>query len=270
MIVWVIIVNYEADEHVVNCIRSIKESLELSTEWSADISVFDNSQKSTEQLQKFRKQLQSIYDRSCVVSCDKNMGYFGCIPDAQNRIKAGYDYVIYCNPDLLVDDQFFLTLGSMDNDEVGIIAPSIISLNRSFDQNPKYMKRLSERKLRCLNAIYSSRLLFSAYGVLGWLKELLNKRPLVQGKECFIYAPHGSFFIFKGIRFFQSLPPYPCFLFGEELFVGEEARMRDLKIMYNPKLIVNDIRHASISEIGMERRRTYMRKSVEYILAKYY
>ena len=60
------------------------------------------------------------------------------------------------------------------------------------------------------------------------------------------------------------------YLYGEELFVAEEARRRSLFIRYVPALRVFDTRHAATARLGGERRRRFMKESVDYILRHYY
>jgi hypothetical protein len=77
-------------------------------------------------------------------------------------------------------------------------------------------------------------------------------------------------FIFADVDFFLTLPAFPCFLFGEELFVAEEARIAGVSVVYEPSLRVRDVRHASVSQLANEMRRTLLLKSMTFILNQYY
>ncbi|MZG79882.1 rhamnosyl transferase, partial [Photobacterium sp. CAIM 1938] len=125
-----------------------------------------------------------------------------------------------------------------------MIAPAIITIDTGVDQNPKYMARLSKRKLDFLDVIYSNRILFATHDFLSKVKELILKKigktdakPL-SGTS--IYAPHGAVFIFTDMEFLKKLPTFECFLFGEEIFIAEEAQTKNKKIIYEPSIIVND------------------------------
>jgi len=85
-----------------------------------------------------------------------------------------------------------------------------------------------------------------------------------------MYAPHGAVFIFTDIKFLKSLPKFECFLFGEEIFIAEEARIKNKTISYEPALVINDERHASISLIGKEKNRQFHADSIKYIMNQYY
>jgi hypothetical protein len=76
--------------------------------------------------------------------------------------------------------------------------------------------------------------------------------------------------VFTDVDFFRALPPFPCFLFGEELFVAEEARRRQVAIAYEPALRVDDMRSQSVSRLPGEFFRRLMLGSVQFILDTYY
>jgi GT2 family glycosyltransferase len=61
-----------------------------------------------------------------------------------------------------------------------------------------------------------------------------------------IYAPHGSFLIFSSeyFRAGGSLD-FPCFLFGEEVYLAEVLRKLGLDVVYEPSLEVVHQEHKS-------------------------
>mgnify|MGYP000489227649 CR=1 FL=1 len=85
-----------------------------------------------------------------------------------------------------------------------------------------------------------------------------------------IYAPHGAMFIFKNIEFFKNLKEFPCFLFGEEIFIAEEAAKNKVTIDYIPELKVFDVRHASINLLSNKFKRELYYSSINYLLKEYY
>jgi GT2 family glycosyltransferase len=195
---------------------------------------------------------------------------------AQSLVHEKTDAVVYCNPDLFINSDFFTVLEHTLKTVVGgVIAPSILSLRDGFDLNPQYRKKLSRTKLKCLQRIYAYRLFFSSYNALGRIKEVVSGwnywlRRGSKEASATIYAPHGAMFIFTDIGFFRRLPSFPCFLFGEELFVAEEARLAGVPVVYEPALRIHDVRHASVGLLPKEFLRVLCYKSVTFLLNRYY
>jgi GT2 family glycosyltransferase len=266
------VVNYKADDHVFKMIESVLNA-NKDVNFDITIHVIDNSIKSKVEEAEFRKSLQA--NGASLYSSTENLGYFGCIPIAQSLIEnETFDCVIYCNPDLCLDVNFLKEL-TVSMQVKGIIAPSIISKTEGFDQNPKYLSKLSRSKMIRLKLIYSNILTYFLFFSLARVKELLfviKKRSTQSNDKLnqIIYAPHGAMFIFTDASFFKGLEPYPCFLFGEEIFIAEEAEKAGVKVYYTPNVKVYDSRHASISSLGNNFRRKLYYKSISYLLKNYY
>ena len=86
-----------------------------------------------------------------------------------------------------------------------------------------------------------------------------------------MYAPHGSIILFTK-QFFLSGGDlrYPCFLFGEEIFVGEECALRELCVRYVPELVVHDMDHGSTSLQSARFISSEHMKSLHYLLDRYF
>jgi hypothetical protein len=271
MRVVIFVVNYHTDDHVLRLLESVSGAWGLVREQAIDVHVLDNSARNETGNGAWRRRLRESEVPATLHQSATNAGYFGNLGLAQ-RLTDDATAVIYCNPDIVLDPTFFAELAKIG--DVGVIAPAIVSIADGFDQNPKYESRLSAAKLRRLERIYSNGLLFSAYGVAGRAKELFASHRRNGSRSAGlprpIYAPHGAMFVFTDIPFFRALPPYPCFLFGEELFVAEEARLAGVPVIYRPELRVHDVRHAAVSALPRSRLRSLMRESVVHILAEYY
>ena len=274
MNVVVFVVNYRADEQLTEFVRSVQRAQAAAEAVAVTLHVLDNSCRGEEYLASLKERLSRSGFPASVHSTGTNDGYFGPLSLSQSLVPSGADAVIYCNPDLVLEQDFFNELGSARK-LGGVLAPSIVAVRDAFDQNPKYRHRLTRAKLVRLRAIYSTRLSFWTLITAGRVKELLASRGAVRrvlgvDSETEIYAPHGSLFVFPDVQFFLDLPRYPCFLFGEELFVAEEARLRGVRVVYTPRLRVQDTRHASVASLGRDRIRTYLLESVSWILQSYY
>ncbi len=261
------LINYKTDDQTLQCIESI-QSLEHSPNDTINIHVFDNSEKSDIESSEFRKQIPNHVQ---LTFCEKNLGYFGCIKLAQENTKKDTDYIIYANPDLLFHKDFITQLGKIKT-TASLIGPSIISKSDKFDQNPKYKLRLKKSKLTRLKHIHSNPISYTLFHALATLLEKRKKsNPIQRNKSASpIYALHGSAIIFKDVNFFINLPQYPCFLFGEELFLAEEARKANVKTEYHPSLQITDQRHGSISKLPKQTHRKYMLASIIHLIRTYY
>lgn len=264
------VINYKADFYLRKFVKSInlaKKEIDLEI----DIHVIDNSQKNKNELNAFENEYKNSNVR--IHSNGDNVGYFGGIPIAQKILQTfETDCVIYCNPDLRVDVHFFNEL-LKSKDNVGIIAPAILSEGEGVDQNPKYTRRLSLTKMKRLKYIYSNLFTHTIFFTLARIKELMdgkrnNKVVSIMNEN--IYAPHGAMFIFNDLDFFKNLKSFPCFLFGEEIFIAEEAIKNNTLIYYKPSIKVYDVRHASISLLSNKFKRDLYYKSIDYLLKSYY
>ncbi len=266
------VINYNTDDHVIRLLESIITANKF-TNFNINVHVIDNSKKTKDDEDTFRKRVQ--LKGAFLHSSGDNLGYFGCIPIAQNILEQyETDCVVYCNSDLYLNVDFFNELKSVLNYK-GVVAPSIISIEEGFDQNPKYINRLSRVKMYRLRIIFSNSFIYSLYFGIYRFKELLfsisSKRKQGLPTQIFsIYAPHGAIFIFTEVSFFKNLLPYPCFLFGEEIYIAEEAMRNGLNIYYTPRVKVFDSRHASINKLSNNYIRKLHYRSIDYLLKKYY
>ena len=86
-----------------------------------------------------------------------------------------------------------------------------------------------------------------------------------------VYAIQGSCMFFTR-RFFEAggTLKYPCFLFGEELYLAETARRLGLDIVYNPKMQMEHRDHVST---GFPRSRImakYIGEATRFIYREYF
>lgn len=268
------IVNYKADKALLKLLQSISSSMSACTSVDVKICVFDNSMKEKGETDAFRFLLIKHDLDIILLNSETNSGYFGGLTIAQNLVDDTFDYIIYCNPDIQIELDFFEKLVKPSK-KAGIIAPSIVDEFSGFNENPKYLKRISKRKMQRLKFLYGSLTLYTTFLVLASVKEWLDSikhksRKSEEEESKKIYSPHGAMFVFSDISFFKQLPAYPCFLFGEELFIAEEALKANIEIYYEPALKVKDTRHGSINLLNLKHKRSLYYKSIVFILENYY
>jgi hypothetical protein len=259
---------------------SISKSIK-GTRVELDIFFIDNSSKIDNELIKLIKSYRSKLGLHYIKS--ENLGYFPSITSAINKnaiILSKYDYAIVSNVDLAVSNSFFSILEDMPIvADIGVYAPSVYSNALNADRNPKINKRPSLFKLKLNNYLFSSsvtylllkfvnstrvrfrQLLKSTFQESSNIEELTFSR---------IYAAHGSMIIFTNAFLRKNVDfSYPMFLFGEEIYVAEEAEKYNLKVIYYPSLLVYDSEHVSTSAIKLKNYRDLNRKALSYLLQNY-
>lgn len=273
------IVNYKSDDLLTRFLSSIRRAIRRGVSGATPtVLVIDNSLRGDDEKGPFLARIRSEIPECEVTFSATNLGYFGALPLAQTRqASLSAPVVIYCNADIVLADDFFDQLDTLSATPAAVVAPAIISdLGEGFDQNPQRTHRVSTKKLRTLQLLYSVGITFFIYQFLGDLKVAARKylhrhsRSITPRSPETIYAPHGALFIFTDADFFMHLPRYEPFLFGEELFIAEEARLSNKTIIYCPQLRVLDSCHASTGLLSISRRRTLMKESIDFILRKYH
>ena len=221
----------------------------------------------------------SDYAYTFILLKNDNIGYFPAFNKALsslNRPLDEFDYVIVCNVDLIVADDFVAMLKAHSAEpETGLIAPSIYSERNGLDLNPAMKNRPSIMKIQFMRLICSSVFLFHGYSRIAQLRELLHPKltkllnfispsPNV-AKQIRMYGAHGSFMIFTKRYFSKGAHvSYPRFLFGEEGFVAEQLLINGLSIEHVPCIKVFDKEHGSTSKSAKRFICAEHKKSYDY------
>lgn len=264
----VVCVNYGSNVLSIKYLESLEKSFsQVKGRVELQVLLVDNTTPSAEQ-EKFLK-VVSTFQFADAISTEDNLGYFGAVQFGLRKIGGGkgreIDWLIVSNVDVEVAPDFFETLLSKDT-SVGLIAPAIISRRTGRDRNPKMNSPLNIRKARFQKIIFSTYWIQNFYLQFALLKSLLSGPRQLSCVAKNIYAPHGSFMVFsktfleKGGHF-----NFPCFLFGEEIFIGKQAKKLDLPIAYEPDLLVYDFDHASTGQWRNRQICQYAGQSAEYV-----
>ncbi|MFC6337427.1 glycosyltransferase [Pseudomonas sp. CCM 7891] len=208
-----------------------------------------------------------------------NVGYFPAFNKAlasQPHGVEGYDFVVVCNVDLVVAEDFFATLLAHPvGGDVGLVAPGIFSDRDGRDLNPKMMRRPKVRKINFMRLVCSNVVLFRWYLKLARLRERARSRAQQRNRGLSatttvrpppMYGAHGSFMVFTQRYFAKGADvDYPRFLFGEEVFVAEQLRRHGLSIEHVPGVRVFDKEHASTSQVKLDFICGEHKKSYDYL-----
>lgn len=214
-----------------------------------------------------------------------NQGYFG-------GAQAGIDYylrfrgdlppwIVVMNNDIIVRDNSFLEkLFNLPPRNVGIVAPRILSTRTMSDQNPFLRVRPSAARMHAYKWMYQSWFVLNAHELCSAMFHRVRRgiRELTGtpsgsshrwgGK---IYAPHGSFLIFSSQYFRAGVNlEFPCFLFGEEVYIAESLRTSGLDAVYEPSLEVVHQEHASTKLLKSRKLAQFVASSAAYCADTYF
>ncbi|MEJ6008152.1 hypothetical protein WG899_21585 [Paucibacter sp. AS339] len=204
-----------------------------------------------------------------------NSGYFGRLPAVQASAQSrSADLVIFANSDLQLDLDFFENLVAAHRQapaNCAVFAPAILSKSTGNDSGLNYVERVSTSKLKKLALIFKWRCSYVAYSGLNLIKSkikggLLRNKPNGGRGSQKVFAPHGALIVFRSLDFFLKIPSYPVFLFGEEIFLGDQLIKFGYTAWYMPDLLVYDVQHASISKIPSDTVRIWHLESLRALI----
>ena len=258
------------------------ESIEHCFKKDVKLVLIDNSEITPDQ--SFMERIQG-YDFITYLKTEKNEGYFHGSSSGLKYYLETYQvipqWVIVCNVDIIFDTSLILEkLDSCENiPNLGVIAPAILSSQWKTDYNPFHMNRIPLKKLIFYRIIYSNFMIHNGYLLIHYVKRILKliflKKPTYKKSDVNparnIYAPHGSCIIFNKNYFERGgTLDHISFLFGEEIFVAETAKMLGLNVMYIPDLIVRHYEHSSIGNFISRKINKYYKQSIVNIIDNYY
>lgn len=220
-----------------------------------------------------------------LVRSEKNLGYFGGARSGLALYLREHplpDWVIVSNVDLVIDDpQFLDKLAALhDRPHLGVVAPSIRSALTGRDQNPFLRTRPSVARMHAYKWMFRSWLVLNAYELatvaFHKLRSAARRRPegspsLREKRGGAIYAPHGSLLIFSS-EYFRAGGDldFPCFLFGEEVYVAECVRTLGLEVVYEPSLEVIHQEHKSTKLVKSRQLARAVATSAAYCADSYF
>jgi GT2 family glycosyltransferase len=221
-----------------------------------------------------------------VIRLEENLGYFGGARSGLSLYLREHrlpDWVIVSNVDLLIaDSQFLDKLAALRaRPRLGIVAPSIRSALTGRNQNPFIRTRPSAARMHAYKWMFRSWLVLNVYelatAAFHKLRSASRKRPGASAGSGrhdsggIIYAPHGSFLIFSS-EYFRAGGnlDFPCFLFGEEVYLAETLRKLGLDVVYEPSLEVIHQEHKSTSLVKSHKLARAVASSAAYCADTYF
>jgi len=216
------------------------------------------------------------------VQAPANLGYFGGARYGLSQYLKEQplpQWVIVSNVDLTIPDRGFLERLEKLNvgGDVALVAPSIRSNLTGIDQNPFMRVRPSALRMHLYKWLYRSRFVVNLHELSSAAVHKLTtfaRRRRAREQNASrqpIYAPHGSFLIFNRAYFERGGDlDYPEFLFGEEIYIAEKARSLNLKVVYEPSLVVVHEEHRSTKLFKSPEMARYVAASATYCANKFF
>ena len=263
-----LLVNYFNEEEVCSFIQ---KQLKPAENNFIDVVITDNGSKTS-----LLSAIESKYANVTLVKSGSNLGYFGAanlgLTNYLERNKKYPQALIVCNTDIKLADDFFHVLqNKLSHNNFDILGPSIYSTLFKHDQNPYIINRIKESKLKFFKFVSSAHFLYSLFTVYHVLKNKLLSKTNKHHEAMKLYAIHGSFMILNK-NFFQKggTINYPCVLFGEELFIAEQALKLNLTMLYEPSLQVEHNEHATTGTFKSKEAVAYLHQSYTFLLNTYF
>ncbi len=270
----IICINYNSDKDTLSYLASLEKAYcRVVDNLCLTVILIDNStEKNTI---NFENKLNEFSFKVVYIK-NINNGYFGAAQVGLNYIKKYQilsDFTIVSNVDLGINEYFFnILISKKYAQEIGVVAPSIISNYRQADLNPKIIKKVPKAKFLIFKTIFSNDLLFRIQNKINtykYRKKRILDKSVYHMKN--IYAPHGAFIIFTKEYFDRGGSfDYPIFLFGEEIFVAESCLQLSLHVVYDQELKILDNDHGSTGKEKLTFLRNEYKKALNYVLKNYY
>jgi GT2 family glycosyltransferase len=216
-----------------------------------------------------------------VIDAGANRGY---LPGA----KFGLDHymaegnpmpraVIISNSDLVISDKSFLNklYETISHGGFDILGPDITSLLTGEHLNPYIPHRISRFKMKTIFFFSRNFLLYNFFLFISYLKHFTGHVFHVSGNyvrgKTLTYGIHGSFMVFAR-SFFEKGGTfnYPVKMFGEEIFLGEQALKHGMTVMYEPAMALVHHEHSSTGMFKNMRIVNDLHESYGFLLREYF
>jgi GT2 family glycosyltransferase len=244
----IVSVNYFGADVLSELLRSLVG--QSDPDW--ELIVVDNSESDIEarKLAEFEK----VDPRITVAVASSNLGYFGGAHWWLSQRPVTADWVAVCNADVMLADENFVARLAALKDPATVVAPDVTALPGGHPQNPFLEVRPSVRRMLLRRLALSTRL--TAWGAKRVAARNRSKSAMAQRLAKEIYAPHGSFILFRRAFFDQGgALAHPPFLYGEEITVAECALRLGQGVRYEPGLKVEHNEHQAT---GRASRRAFL------------
>lgn len=162
VVVSIIIVNYNTDKLLIDCVKSVSSSMRLS---DFELIVVDNS-SSDESLIEFKKEYPDVF----LINNKENVGFSKAVNQTLKTIKG--QFVLLLNPDTVIEHGSIDKMISFmqDNPQTGVCGPAIYNPDKTLQMSSHHFPRLLDIFFdkTHLSKIFSKNPLFGRYQMSYW------------------------------------------------------------------------------------------------------
>lgn len=208
--------------------------------------------------------------RSCkitVVTPKRNLGYLNGAIYGYTKIRDTVKtkkWVIVSNTDIIYrDENFFRDLCEKQYlEDIWAIGPDIYCPATKEHQNPRYIERISKKRMWFYIVIYSNFILAYLYMVTSQLKKKFLKHKNRSLDLMEVYLIHGAYIVASEELMEELVKnPFKGFIFNEEQHIAEIARRNKKKIYFDPTLKLIHNEHTTTGKMNFLSKYKQMKKS---------
>jgi len=239
--------------------REAIHSLYLNEEWNDSyVAVVDNN--SGEEDINLLKEIKRDYPSIHLILNSENLGYF-------KGLNAGIEYlrskdekinhIVVGNNDLCFPSNFIASIhdNASKIENYAVISPNIITSD-GVHQNPHVVDKVSKFREIIFDLYFSNYYLAVIIKKIAAATKRFTDRKDEEQFEIAqtIYQGCGACYILGPLFFsyFESLWA-PTFLMGEELFLSRQLASKNLRLYYEPSIVVYHHCHATLEKIPSKR-----------------
>lgn len=216
--------------------------------------------------------LKKLSSTVTLVDYGENVGYLNSflLTIRKHNLKD-YKFVILSNTDILYSDSSFFTKLSKKkyDDNVGCVAPCVISSFNKVYLNPHYRKRIPLKIINRNIRIFSHPILAILFFKLAAIKSQFQKSK--KSTSCYVYSPHGCYMIFTRDFVKQIVGiTYGVKMYSEESFIGEILRQKRMLCLYDQDLELEHIENTVTSTLKIRYKCDLIKTSLEFIRDNFY
>lgn len=261
------LVNYKTPDRIIEYAKNVLKHSKLR------LVIVENSGQVYEEIHN----LSTLYENQLIYYINnENTGYLNGLNKCLQLGISHWglpDWAVFSNSDISFSlESFLLELekDSSNHRNIGLWGCSIISSKSNRNQNPFLAERPSKIRIMYYMTIYSSCLTFRIHNILSvFLKKIRKREKKIHNN--FPYGLHGSFFCLSKdfIAHFESFS-WPCFLYGEEIFLAERLKKTRMSSFLNEKLTVIHYENESTSLLPSCNRRAAHFNSMKFLYKEFW
>lgn len=222
---------------------------------------------------KLKSELKKSSIKTKVYDAGGNLGYLcGCLYGLV-KLNEEYKWAVISNTDVDFgsNDFFDIFYNTSYGEKVACVGPNIVLKKTGKKQNPFAKTRPTYKQMKIRQIAYSNYILFKLYFGVSILKNRLKDMEAVLQPRENVYGVHGSFVFLKKecIDFFIK-DKIRIFMYGEELYIAEKLRSKQLLAVYDSNLKIIHNENQTTGKETSNKKQKWFRQSINYIMESFF